>query len=135
MAPLKSSFLEMRLSLLYSKLTLFPPCVILSGGETTVRVTGQGRGGRNGEYGLALALALNRHERISAIAADTDGIDGAGDNAGCLVFPDTLERFAGDALALQANNDSYAFFASLGDLVVTGPTRTNVNDIRAILVR
>ncbi|MCG8370401.1 MAG: DUF4147 domain-containing protein, partial [Proteobacteria bacterium] len=112
-----------------------PPCVILSGGETTVRVTGGGRGGRNGEYGLALAIALAGHPRISAIAADTDGIDGAGDNAGCLVLPDTLERYDGDALAAQADNDSYAFFEALGDLVVTGPTRTNVNDFRAVLVR
>ena len=112
-----------------------PPCVILSGGETTVRVTGSGRGGRNGEYGLALALELNGCEGISAIACDTDGIDGTGDNAGCRIAPDTLQRFNGDARALQANNDSYAFFAALDDLIVTGPTRTNVNDFRAILVR
>jgi hydroxypyruvate reductase len=112
-----------------------PPCVILSGGETTVRVTGSGRGGRNGEYGLALAIALDGCEGISAIACDTDGIDGTGDNAGCRIAPDTLQRFPGDARALQANNDSYAFFAALGDLVITGPTRTNVNDFRAILVR
>ncbi len=111
------------------------PCVILSGGETTVRVTGTGRGGRNSEYGLALAIALEGHERISAIVCDTDGIDGAGDNAGCRITPDTLARFAGDARAMQANNDSYAFFEALGDLVMTGPTRTNVNDFRAILVR
>ena len=111
------------------------PCVILSGGETTVRVKGSGRGGRNGEYGLALALALDGAEGISAIACDTDGIDGTGDNAGCRVTPDSLRRFGGDARALQANNDSYAFFAALGDLIVTGPTRTNVNDFRAILVR
>lgn len=111
------------------------PCVILSGGETTVRVTGSGQGGRNGEYGLALALALDGHEGISAIACDTDGIDGTGDNAGCRVTPDSLARFSGDARALQANNDSYAFFAALDDLVMTGPTRTNVNDFRAILVR
>ena len=112
-----------------------PPCVILSGGETTIRVTGNGRGGRNGEYGLALALALDGHEGISAIACDADGIDGTGDNAGCRVAPDTLARFSGDARSLQANNDSYAFFAALDDLVMTGPTRTNVNDFRAILVR
>ena len=111
------------------------PCVILSGGETTVNVTGTGRGGRNGEYGLALAIALDSHESISAIAADTDGIDGAGDNAGCLVFPDSLERSTADAAAMQANNDTYAFFAALDDLVITGPTRTNVNDFRAILIR
>jgi hydroxypyruvate reductase len=112
-----------------------PPCVILSGGETTVRVTGKGRGGRNGEYGLALAIALDGHESISAIACDTDGIDGGGDNAGCVVMPDTLSRFGGDAREAQAANDSYGFFAALDDLVFTGPTRTNVNDFRAILVR
>lgn len=111
------------------------PCVILSGGETTVHVMGTGRGGRNGEYALALAIALDGHEGISAIAADTDGIDGGGDNAGCLVFSDTLSRLPQDAVAMQANNDSYAFFAALDDLVITGPTRTNVNDFRAILVR
>ena len=111
-----------------------PPCVILSGGETTVRVTGNGRGGRNGEYGLALAIALNGHDRISALAADTDGIDGNGDNAGCIVCPDSLQRYAGDAARMLENNDSYAFFESIGDLVITGPTRTNVNDFRAILV-
>jgi hydroxypyruvate reductase len=112
-----------------------PPCVILSGGETTVRITGDGRGGRNGEYGLALALALDGHERITAIACDTDGIDGAGDNAGCIVAPDSLIRFDGNARDLQSNNDSYAFFEALDDLVISGPTRTNVNDFRAILVR
>ena len=112
-----------------------PPCVILSGGETTVRVTGSGRGGRNGEYALALAIALDGHERISAIACDTDGIDGAGDNAGCYVFADSLKRAPNDARKMQANNDSHAFFGGLDDLVITGPTRTNVNDFRAILVR
>lgn len=111
------------------------PCVILSGGETTVRVTGTGRGGRNGEYALALAIALGGHAGISAIAADTDGIDGAGDNAGCLVFPDSLERSTNDPVAMQANNDTCDFFAALDDLVMTGPTRTNVNDFRAILIR
>lgn len=111
------------------------PCVILSGGETTVHVTGTGRGGRNGEYSLALAIALDGHDGISAIAADTDGIDGAGDNAGCFVFADSLSRSRQDAVAMQANNNTYDFFAALNDLVVTGPTRTNVNDFRAILVR
>jgi hydroxypyruvate reductase len=112
-----------------------PPCVILSGGETTVHVTGDGRGGRNGEYGLALALALDGHPRISALACDTDGIDGSGDNAGCVVSPDSLRRFCGDVGEVQENNDSYAFFEELGDLIITGPTRTNVNDFRAILIR
>lgn len=111
------------------------PCVILSGGESTVRVTGDGRGGRNSEYGLALALSLDGAPGISAIVCDTDGIDGTCDSAGCRVMPDSLQRFQGNALALQANNDSYAFFEALGDLVITGPTLTNVNDFRAILVR
>lgn len=113
------------------------PAVVLSGGETTVRVSGDGRGGRNSEYALALACELQSHASISAIACDTDGIDGAGDNAGCLVLPDTLARASKlqlDVPALQANNDSYAFFDALGDLVVTGPTRTNVNDFRAVLI-
>jgi hydroxypyruvate reductase len=116
---------------------LAAPLIILSGGETTVAVTGSGRGGRNSEYALALAIALDAHPKISAIVCDTDGIDGAGDNAGCLVLPDTLARASSlsmDALAYQTNNDSYNFFAALDDLVVTGPTRTNVNDFRAILI-
>lgn len=113
------------------------PCIILSGGEATVRVQGSGRGGRNGEYALALVIALDGHPSVFCLAADTDGIDGNGDNAGCLVFPDTLERAATnaiDARELQADNDSYRFFETIGDLVITGPTRTNVNDFRAILV-
>ena len=113
------------------------PTVVLSGGETTVTVTGSGRGGRNAEYALGLALALDGAAGVSALAADTDGIDGSEDNAGALVLPDSLDRARGlglDAAALLANNDAYGFFAALGDLVVTGPTRTNVNDFRAILV-
>jgi glycerate 2-kinase len=114
-----------------------PPCVLLSGGETTVTIRGQGRGGRNGEFALALAVALGGDPRVWAIACDTDGIDGIEDNAGALVRPDTLARAeaAGlDPKAMLANNDSYGFFSALGDLVVTGPTRTNVNDFRAVLV-
>jgi len=114
-----------------------PPCVLLSGGETTVTVRGAGRGGRNTEYLLAQALALCGHLGIWAIAADTDGIDGSEDNAGALLAPDTLERAATaglDAAALLAANDAYGFFAALGDLLVTGPTRTNVNDFRATLI-
>ncbi|MCX8086579.1 MAG: glycerate kinase [Rhodocyclaceae bacterium] len=112
-----------------------PPCVILSGGETTVTVKGQGRGGRNTEFLLALALALAGEPGISAIACDTDGIDGTEDNAGALIDAETLRR-AGtmDARAKLMDNDAYGFFAALGDLVVTGPTRSNVNDFRAILV-
>lgn len=114
-----------------------PPCVLLSGGETTVTVKGKGRGGRNAEFLLALALALNGHPGISAIACDTDGIDGSEDNAGAIVTSDTLARARAlglDARAHLADNDAYGFFAALGDLVVTGPTRTNVNDFRAILI-
>jgi hydroxypyruvate reductase len=114
-----------------------PPLIIFSGGETSVKVTGSGRGGRNSEYALALAIALDRHAKISAIACDTDGIDGSGDNAGCLVSPHSLMRASElslDPHAYQANNDSYHFFAALDELVTTGPTRTNVNDFRAILI-
>jgi glycerate 2-kinase len=114
------------------------PAVLLSGGETTVRVTGSGRGGRNAEFLLALALALGGEPRIHALAGDTDGIDGSEDNAGAIIRPDTLARagLAGlDPAALLADNDAYRFFAGLDDLVVTGPTLTNVNDFRAILIR
>ncbi len=114
-----------------------PPLIIFSGGETSIKVTGSGRGGRNSEYALALAVALDGHAKISAIACDTDGIDGSGDNAGCLVSPHTLKHASELSLephAYQANNDSYHFFAALDELVTTGPTRTNVNDFRAILV-
>ncbi len=113
------------------------PCVLLSGGETTVTVRGQGRGGRNTEFLLALALALDGAPGIHALAADTDGIDGSEDNAGAFITPDTLRRAkaAGlDVPGLLANNDAWACFSQLGDLLVTGPTRTNVNDFRAILI-
>ena len=111
-----------------------PPCVILSGGETTVTVRGSGRGGRNAEFLLALAVALDGAACVHAIACDTDGIDGTEDNAGALIDPGTLARCPLDAAALLQQNDAYRYFAALGDLVVTGPTRTNVNDFRAILV-
>lgn len=113
------------------------PCVLLSGGETTVTVKGRGRGGRNTEFLLGLALALDGATGIHALAADTDGIDGSEDNAGAFVSPDTLARAraAGlDPRAHLAGNDAWGFFAGLGDLLVTGPTRTNVNDFRAILL-
>jgi len=116
---------------------LRPPCVLLSGGETTVTMRGRGRGGRNAEFLLALAVAIAAHPAISAIACDTDGIDGSEDNAGAIVTPDTLGRAAAaglDARAMLVDNDAYGFFAAIGDLVVTGPTRTNVNDFRAILI-
>ena len=113
------------------------PAVILSGGETTVTVHGTGRGGRNAEFLLSLAIALEGAERIHAIACDTDGIDGTEDNAGALVGPDTWRRAEAIGIDLKnrlADNDAYGVFAELGSLVVTGPTLTNVNDFRAILV-
>jgi glycerate 2-kinase len=114
-----------------------PPAVLLSGGETTVTVTGKGRGGRNVEFLLALAVALDGAEGISALACDTDGIDGTEDNAGAMVYPDSLARAAARGISAHdalAENDGYGFFSALGDLVVTGPTLTNVNDFRAVLV-
>ena len=113
------------------------PCVLLSGGETTVTMRGSGRGGRNAEFLLALAIHLRGAPGISALAADTDGIDGSEDNAGAIALPDTLARARDkglDAKAMLADNDAYGFFAGLGDLVITGPTLTNVNDFRAILI-
>jgi glycerate 2-kinase len=114
-----------------------PPAVLLSGGETTVTIRGRGRGGRNVEFLLALAVALAGAEGISALACDTDGIDGTEDNAGAILYPDSLARAAARGIAAKAalaDNNGYGFFAALGDLVVTGPTLTNVNDFRAILV-
>lgn len=113
------------------------PFVIISGGETTVTVRGNGRGGRNSEYLLALAIALNGAAGIHALAADTDGIDGVETNAGAIITPDTMARAKSlglDPAVRLADNDAFGFFAALGDLVTTGPTRTNVNDFRAILV-
>lgn len=113
------------------------PCVLISGGETTVTVRGGGRGGRNVEFLLGLAVATGGHPAIHAIAGDTDGIDGTEDNAGALMAPDSLAR--AERLGIKprerlADNDGYGFFAALGDLVTTGPTLTNVNDFRAILI-
>ena len=119
------------------------PCVILSGGETTVTVrkqaadTPKGRGGRAGEFCLGLAIALQAQDGVWAIAADTDGIDGIEDNAGALVTPDTLARAVTQGVKATDcldRNDAYSFFQAVGNLVVTGPTHTNVNDFRAILV-
>ena len=122
------------------------PCVILSGGETTVTIrprapgaadTPKGRGGRAGEFCMGLAQALQGMDGVWALAADTDGIDGVEDNAGAQVAPDTLARAAALGLKITDHlqrNDAYGYFSALGDLVVTGPTHTNVNDFRAVLV-
>ena len=119
------------------------PCVLLSGGETTVTVkplpagAAKGRGGRAGEFCMGLAEGLQGQSGVWALAADTDGIDGVQDNAGARVSPDTLQRAASLGMKLssyQARNDAYGFFEPLGDLVFTGPTHTNVNDFRAILI-
>jgi hydroxypyruvate reductase len=114
-----------------------PPCVLLSGGETTVTVRGTGRGGRNVEFLLSLAIALDGRPGIHAIAGDTDGVDGQEEIAGAIVTPDTLPRAWGKGIKPRdslANNDGHGFFEALGHSVVTGPTLTNVNDFRAILV-
>ena len=119
-----------------------PPCVLLSGGETTVTVRGDGQGGRNAEFLLGLAVALGERSddclgQVSAIACDTDGIDGTCDNAGAIYLPDTLARARAAGCAPQeylARNDGYGFFSALDGLVVRGPTLTNVNDFRAILI-
>ncbi|MCX7899292.1 MAG: glycerate kinase, partial [Methylocystis sp.] len=114
-----------------------PPVAIISGGETTVTVRGKGKGGRDAEFLLALTLALEDFGGVSAIAGDTDGIDGVETNAGAIMTADSFARARAkgvDLKALFANNDAFSAFEALGDLVVTGPTRTNVNDFRAILV-
>jgi glycerate 2-kinase len=113
------------------------PCVLLSGGETTVTVRGNGRGGRNVEFLLSLAVALDGHARIFGIAGDTDGVDGQEEIAGAVIAPDTLARAWRLGLRpkdVLANNDAHTFFQTLGDSVITGPTLTNVNDFRAILI-
>jgi hydroxypyruvate reductase len=113
------------------------PCVLLSGGETTVTVRGSGRGGRNVEFLLSVVLALDGLDGVYALAADTDGIDGTEDNAGALASPSTLSRahhLGMNARAYLDRNDAYSFFAAVGDLLITGPTRTNVNDFRALLL-
>ena len=115
-----------------------PPCIILSGGETTVTVTGQaGKGGRNSEFLLSLAVALKGIDKVWAIACDTDGIDGSEDNAGAIIGPESLPqgRDGGlNAAELLAAHDSYTYFQAIDALVETGPTLTNVNDFRAILI-
>jgi len=114
-----------------------PPCVLLSGGETTVTVRGTGRGGRNVECLLAMAVALAGQPGIHALAGDTDGVDGQEEIAGALLAPDSLARARAIGLSpldMLANNDGHGFFGALGDAVITGPTLTNVNDFRAILI-
>jgi len=113
------------------------PCVLLSGGETTVTVRGSGRGGRNVEFLLSLGLGLQGHPRIHALAADTDGVDGQEEIAGAVLTPDSLARAESLGLSPRAmldDNDGHGFFGALGDSLVTGPTLTNVNDFRAILI-
>lgn len=116
-----------------------PPCVILSGGETTVTIgaEGAGRGGRNTEFALAFAIALRGAQGTWALACDSDGIDGTEDAAGAVVSPDTLARAAAagfEPAAVLRRHDSYSLFQATNDLVVTGPTLTNVNDIRIVLL-
>lgn len=113
------------------------PCVLLSGGETTVTVRGDGRGGRNVEFLLALGIALDQQPGVYAIAGDTDGVDGTEEVAGAYLAPDSLARAVAKGInpgSSLANNDGHSFFESIGDAVVTGPTLTNVNDFRAILI-
>jgi len=113
------------------------PAALISGGETTVTLRGKGRGGRCTEFLLSLAIDLAGLDRTWALACDTDGIDGSEDNAGAILTPDALARASVAGLRpkeLLAGNDGYGFFSALGDLVVTGPTRTNVNDYRVILL-
>ncbi len=113
------------------------PCVLLSGGETTVTVRGEGRGGRNVEFLLSLAVALNGAERIHAVAGDTDGVDGQEEIAGAFLTPDTLARAWKMGIRPRDSlddNDGHGFFEALGDSLITGPTLTNVNDFRAILI-
>ncbi|MBT8766389.1 glycerate kinase type-2 family protein [Metapseudomonas boanensis] len=114
-----------------------PPCVIISGGETTVTVRGDGRGGRNAEFLLSLTNTLKGLPDVYALAGDTDGIDGSEDNAGAIMTPCSYGRAAKLGLSSSDeldNNNGYGYFAALGDLIVTEPTRTNVNDFRAILI-
>jgi hydroxypyruvate reductase len=113
------------------------PCVLLSGGESTVTLRGKGRGGRNVEFLLALGVALDGLASVYALAGDTDGVDGAEEIAGAVLTPDTLARAWAAGINPRASldaNDGHGFFQALGDSVITGPTLTNVNDFRAILI-
>jgi len=114
-----------------------PPCVLLSGGETTVTVRGEGRGGRNVEFLLSLGVALNGLPGVHALAGDTDGVDGQEEIAGAYLAPDSLQRAWAAGIRPRDSldrNDAHGFFGALGDAIVTGPTLTNVNDFRAILI-
>ena len=114
-----------------------PPCAILSGGETTVTVRGNGRGGRNAEFLLSLTESLKGLPGVYALAGDTDGIDGSEDNAGAIMTPYSYARTGIKGLSARDeldDNNGYGYFAALDELIVTGPTRTNVNDFRAILI-
>jgi hydroxypyruvate reductase len=113
------------------------PCLLISGGESTVTVRGKGRGGRNVEFLLSLAIALDGQQGIYALAGDTDGVDGLAEIAGAYLAPDTLDRAWAMGIRPKeslANNDGHGFFGTLGDSIITGPTLTNVNDFRAILI-
>ena len=121
----------------YKNISLSKPILLLSGGETTVKVIGNGKGGRNTELMLSMAISLNKAKNISALAVDTDGIDGIEDNAGAYISHDTLNKAVFKKVNPQTyldNNDSYSFFKKINDLIFTSPTLTNVNDFRAVLI-
>ncbi len=122
----------------YNDIYLKKPILLLSGGETTVTVKGNGRGGRNSEFMLSMAIALKENKNIDALAIDTDGIDGVEDNAGAYISSNTLNKAKSNnlnSIDYLMNNDAYSFFEAIGDLIITSPTLTNVNDFRAVLIR
>ena len=122
----------------YNDIYLKKPILLLSGGETTVTVKGNGRGGRNSEFMLSMAITLKGNKGIDALAIDTDGIDGVEDNAGAYISSNTLNKAKSNnlnPLDYLINNDAYSFFEAIGDLIITSPTLTNVNDFRAVLIR
>jgi hydroxypyruvate reductase len=121
----------------YKNISLSKPILLLSGGETTVKVKGNGRGGRNTEFMLSMAITLGKTKNISALAVDTDGIDGIEDNAGAYISDNTLKKAVLKKINPQTflnENDSYSFFKKIDDLIFTSPTLTNVNDFRAVLI-
>ena len=122
----------------YKNINLCKPILLLSGGETTVTVKGNGKGGRNTEFMLSMAINLDKTSRINALAIDTDGIDGKEDNAGAYISQETLYKADFHKINPQhylENNDSYSFFKLIDDLIYTSPTLTNVNDFRAVLIQ